>query len=263
MRYLAVQNFPMDFGTKTTSLNGRNNNSKTGNFLKTGEVFELRLLIDISICFFFLRAENICLRYPEYRYAISGIGELPTDADEQLGKCSQMATFVRKDMLQLLNGHGAPDEVTPPTDESHTDEVVFPIEKFKYELLFSKEFPYDQDARSLEEKIIDDVKYFMNRHLYEEDQYFVDERGGIFYFPVKDIFRHVHEASDLDELRAIIRKEFVINDQDCVERELPKECESELSEYEEDVQDNDDVNTANRSKEHVTAAAADDDSDWE
>lgn len=222
----------------------------------------LSLSIDIpNFCF---RAHNICLRYPNYRYAISGLGELHTDADEKLGKCSQMATFVCKDMLQLLNGHDAPDEVTPSTDESHTDEVVFPIEKFKYELLFSKEFPYDQDARSLEEKIIDDVKYFMNRHFYEDDPYFVEEIER-FQFPIQDIFRHVHDASDLDEMRAIIRKEFVINDQDCVEHELPKESESEPSEYEEGVDDNEKhkLNTTNGSNEHVKASAADDDSDWE
>lgn len=245
-------------------MNGRNSSSKIGNSVLNALFVLLSLIFNLIFQIYFSRAHNICLRYPNYRYAISGLGELPTDTDEQLGKCSQMATFVRKDMLQLLNGYDAPDEFTPSTDESQPDEVVFPIEKFQYELLFSKEFPYNQDARSVEEKIIDDVKYFMNRHLYEDDQYFVEDKN-IFHFPVKDIFLHVHEASDLDEMRAIIRKEFVINEQDCVEHELPIESDSEPSEFEEDVEDNDkhEVKRTNGNNEHATVSAVDYDSDWE
>ncbi|XP_055311458.1 small RNA 2'-O-methyltransferase [Sitodiplosis mosellana] len=218
-------------------------------------------------------AQNICIRYPNYRFSVSGVGELPTDADEQLGKCSQMATFVRKDMLPLLNGLDATDDVTPPVDESDTEEVVFPIEKFKYKLLFSKEFPYDQDSRSLDEKILDDVKYFINRHLYDDDLYF-DQEKNICEFPVEDIFRHVHDASDLNEMRSIIRKEFVINDKDCVEHKLPEESGSEFSEYDdedgEDVkhvedaedEDKDEVSTENGSSKPVTTADPDDE-DWD
>lgn len=167
-----------------------------------------------------------------------------------------MATFVRNDMLQFLNDLDAPDKVTQSVDESDT-EVVFPIEKFEYKLLYSKDFPYDQDARTKEEKILDDVKYFINRHLYDEDPYF-DSEKNICEFPVEEIFRFVHDASDLDEMRKIIRKEFVINDKDCVEHKLPEESDAEFSDYDNDYEDKDDVDEGN--DDH---APVQDDDDWD
>lgn len=187
------------------------------------------------------------------------MGELPTDADIELGKCSQMAIFVRLDMLQLLNSVDTPAEAEQSIDESDT-EVVFPIEKFEYELLFHKEFPYDQDSRSLEEKILDDVKYFINRHLYDDDPYF-DYEKNICEFPVEDIFRYVHDASDLDELRKIIRKEFVINDKDCIEHKLPQQSGSEYSDYNSD-DDKDEADKENDDGNRVVATTQQDEDDW-
>lgn len=244
---LVPQNLPTDFAMRIISLSGRNNNSKTGNSLNFVEFLNsfnlIILFVFFSILFFpnFHRAHNICTRYPNYRFSICGIGELPTDSDELLGKCSQMATFVRKDILQLLNNYDASDEGTV-ADGSDT-EVVFPIEKFEYRLLFSNEFPYDQDVRTVEEKILDDVKYFINRHLYDDDPYF-DYEKNICEFPIEHIFRFVHDSSDLNEMRTIIRKEFVINEKDCVEHKLPEESDFEFDDHDDDKDDHE-VNKEN------------------
>lgn len=138
-----------------------------------------------------------------------------------------MVCFVRKDLLEIL--HNDPATVSL---EQMDPEVVFPVEKFNYELLFSKPFPFHVDARSTDEKILDAVKYFINRHLYTDDPFF-DEEKNIFEFPVESIFHFVHDVADTNELRTIIRKEFVINENDCVVHNLPESSDSEL-EYSDD-----------------------------
>lgn len=67
---------------------------------------------------------------------------------------------------------------------------------------------------------MDDVKYFIHRNSYEENPYF-DYEKDVCTFPVKDIYPFIHEANDIDELRAIICKEFVINENDCLVYQLP------------------------------------------
>lgn len=139
-----------------------------------------------------------------------------------------MVCFVRKDILQILLDKDSSEDLPSLSINRPNCEVVFPIEKFNYELLFSKVFPYSEETRTMEERILDDVKYFINRHLYEDDPFF-DEEKNIFQFPIETIFSFVHDATDTNELRAIIRKEFVINDNDCVEHNMPEPSDSEQS----------------------------------
>lgn len=184
---------------------------------------------------FFFRAHNICERYPNYVCSISGIGEVPKDGDENLGKCSQMVCFVRKDMLHILqNSDDASKDLSSICLDQTDSEVVFPLEKFNYELLYSKPFPFDQETRTTDERILDDVKYFINRHLYVDDPFF-DEDKNTFEFPVESIFHFVHDATDTNELRTIIRKEFVINENDCVVHDLPQSSDSEPSSSEDEA----------------------------
>ena len=46
---------------------------------------------------FFYRAKKITTRYPEYTVQLDGIGAGPSST-ENIGCCSQMAIFYRKDM---------------------------------------------------------------------------------------------------------------------------------------------------------------------
>lgn len=47
--------------------------------------------------YFFPRASKITTRYPEYSVQFNGIGKGPVGT-ENLGSCSQMVIFYRKDM---------------------------------------------------------------------------------------------------------------------------------------------------------------------
>lgn len=191
------------------------------------------------------RVQNICERYPDYCFSISGMGEVPNDADKKLGKCSQMVCFVRKDMRELLS-NGSSNVQSSSNDRPDTD-VVFPINKFPYELLYRKEFPYDQDTRSAEEKIMDDVKYFINRHMYVDgNNHYYDEERDIFEIPVEHIFQFVHDVSDLNELRSIIRKQFEINEKDCIVEKMLQNSDFDESDNDYDYEDND----ASKTNEH-------------
>lgn len=146
-----------------------------------------------------------------------------------------MACFVR---LDLLSSHTdeLPRQTFEKTQAQNVD-VPFPIEKFPYKLLFSKEFPFHQDARSIDEKIMDDVKYFINRHLNSDDPYFNDEKD-ICEFPLKSMLPFVHDAADLNELRKVVKKEFAVNAQDCIEHKLLEESDDyDQSDYENDDDD--------------------------
>lgn len=143
-----------------------------------------------------------------------------------------MACFVRLDILQKQLSNEPVQQPLEQKQQQDTD-VPFPIEKFPYKLLFSKVFPINQDARSADEKIIDDVKYFINRHLSADDAYFNEEKD-ICEFPLGNILPFVHDVADLNELRKIVRKEFAINAQDCIEHNLHESSDFDQSDYSED-----------------------------
>lgn len=121
-------------------------------------------------------------------------------------------------------------------------------------LCCSKEFPFDNDARTVEEKIMDDIKYFIHRHSYEDNPYF-DYEKDMCEFPVEDIFPFIHEANDVDELRAVISKEFVINENDCLVYKLP------ISESDSDDNYEDENEAENDPKEETSALGTEED-DW-
>lgn len=190
------------------------------------------------------RAQNICERYPDYRFNISGIGESPPESDEKLGKCSQMVCFVRVDILE--NDSNSNDQQSTSTQDC-TD-VPFPVEKFPYKLLSSKPFPFDQDSRSVEEKIMDDVKYFINRHLTADDPYFNEEKD-LCVIPLKSMLPFVHDVAHLNELRAIVLKEFPVNEHDCIEHKLVESSDFEQSDDDDNNDDDHDDYQQNASNQ--------------
>lgn len=104
-------------------------------------------------------------------------------------------------------------------------EGAFPIEKFPYKSLFKFDHPHDKRDRI--QIVLDDVQYFIRRHIYHEDPYFNDSRN-LFQFPIEEIFHYVHDAVDVDDLRSILleNKDFVIEN-DCVMADPPPESDSE------------------------------------
>lgn len=120
--------------------------------------------------------------------------------------------------------------------------------------MFSKPFPVDQDARSTDEKIMDDIKYFVSRHMTYDDPYFNEERG-IYIIPLENVLPFVHDVADLNGLRTVAQKEFAINDHDCIEHEL-----IESSDEHSDVDDdNDDAGGGQQNQQHCDI----DDESWD
>nr|XP_050868655.1 uncharacterized protein LOC127072340 isoform X1 [Vespula vulgaris] len=84
---------------------------------------------------------NIVLRYPDYQVTFHGICDGP-EGTEHLGACTQMAVFCLK-------------------SEKSGSELLGTDNLFK--LVSSHSFPYRVDARSDEQKILDDVTYHVNQ----------------------------------------------------------------------------------------------------
>lgn len=63
--------------------------------------FNIKYILYNFNLFYFYRATKIISRYPDYSVQFDGIGAGPFGT-EQLGCCSQMAIFYRKDMKTSL-----------------------------------------------------------------------------------------------------------------------------------------------------------------
>lgn len=167
----------------------------------------------------------MCTRYPSYRVNIAGIGSAP-EGEESVGECSQMACFVRRDLLNepplVAENNTAEPDVSP-----------FPVEKFEYKLLFQNEFPLNEDSRTNDEIIMDNVEYFFNRFIYkfDEDFYYNMERDR-YEFPLQEIYECVHEAPDYDELKSVVMKRYRIEENDSVIVPIPVD-HSSSSDFEE------------------------------
>lgn len=162
-----------------------------------------------------------------------------------MGKCSQFACFVRKDLLNL--------EITTVPD---TD-VFYPLEKYEYEQLFEYKYPINVDNRSRTDRIMDDSKYFIHRNSNENEKYYNREEDR-FLFPVADIYQFVQDAASESELREILCTEFRIDEHNCVVVE--QQYESEESHHDDDDDHNDDEPTL-PSQNAIDLVAADD--DWD
>lgn len=130
-------------------------------------------------------------------------------------------------------------------------EVIFPIEQFEYKQLFDYVYPINEDRRSHSEMVLDDAKYFINRHLNMDGRYYNSDLDA-FEFPVRDIYYYTQDAADTNELRTVLQSAFKINENDCVVyKELSSSSEEdEVSRTELDIQERD------------ASAKDESDSDW-
>lgn len=88
---------------------------------------------------------NICERFPNYLVNFLGAGVAPPDY-KKLGPVTQIALFVRKDVLDL---------------EMKKEDVE--ASKSCYKLVNSEQFPFNIDLRSKEKKVLDEAMYHINR----------------------------------------------------------------------------------------------------
>lgn len=143
-------------------------------------------------------SNNICTRFPDYCVQFHGIGD-PPEGHEQLGSCSQMALFIRKDFLASLN-----DE-QPEYVESEAQEVI-PCDEYK--LIHSVEYPHFRDMRSLDEKVLDECKYHIQRYRSMEEEYFNYEADR-FEISIQQVANACWQITDdLNVIRIILKEHF-------------------------------------------------------
>lgn len=152
----------------------------------------------------FFRALNITERYPQYNVTFSGVGDAPPQHKE-FGFCSQIAIF-RKIVVTITNE--VPLDFHQPNEETVYDDFdnsfgicthysyrkqidlyesnISTEEKsinnhieasnIYYRLLEKVEYPFDEDVRTLDEKILDEIKYNIYRFGSMNGCYFIDDR---------------------------------------------------------------------------------------
>lgn len=174
------------------------------------------------------RAFNIIQRYPNYHLCIDGIGQ-PPEGYESFGECSQIACFVRLDII---------DSCTLSFDGKN-DETSFDLnEKFNYRSICCHDYPVYEELRSKEEIILHEAQYFFERYiyLYDEEFYYNFDRN-LYEFPLQKIYEWIKMADDINELKEILLKNYKISENDLIEVPCPENDESN-----EEIPSNDDDN---------------------
>lgn len=148
-------------------------------------IYKIDLLVFIIIIF---RALNISERFPCYVVRFDGIGLGPIGS-EDVGCCSQLAAFIRKDICDNFNN----DSVKSTCDSSVSDlkshgictyNSLSNLSSFSndqlnyYKLLANIEYPIEVDTRTDEEKNIDELKYYLNTLSLSDEYYNYDKQCG-------------------------------------------------------------------------------------
>ncbi|EDW62164.1 small RNA 2'-O-methyltransferase [Drosophila virilis] len=106
---------------------------------------------------------GITEKYPNYMFSLLGVGE-PPPGDESVGYVSQIALFVRKDLLGMPLPE--PLKVQPIPDSRGAG----------YQRLHLVDFPFNKDIRTQEEKIWSEIEIQLYRCTKDEDYYDYDKR---------------------------------------------------------------------------------------
>lgn len=166
-------------------------------------VYTYRITLEHSTIHLHCRAWNVCQRYPEYKVFICGVGEGPVGR-EHVGKCSQLACFVHKDLWDEMP---SPFDNTRQRSTSSTKPLTMPIyiTAYDYHLIHHREFPFDVELRSHDEIVVDEFKYFVNRYISFYDQYYDDEKK-MYTFPLGEVFGSINGVANVKELRDILQE---------------------------------------------------------
>lgn len=143
---------------------------------------------------------HICTRFPDYCVQFHGIGK-PPDGFENLGCCSQLGLFLRKDFLSSLDGVRTDDE-----------ENIVPVEELiacdDYKLILSIQYPFFHDKRNRDEKILDEISYHLNRFQGMEEIYFNYDTDR-FEIPLGAVANACWQVTDdIQEIRSVMKGNF-------------------------------------------------------
>lgn len=164
---------------------------------------------------------HICQRFPEYLVQFHGVGD-PPEGYENLGSCSQMGFFIRKDFFETLD-QLQEDEVN---EENDTKPL---IECEDYKLVHSVEYPFFYDKRSFNEKLSDEIDYQLNRLSWLEEEYLNYETNRI-EIPFNLLFNLCWQLTeDKEEVRKTVLRKFPIENDLII---LPPNKQSSEEEFE-------------------------------
>lgn len=157
---------------------------------------------------------NIIERFPDYSVRIEGIGKPPIGYDvEDVGYSSQLALFVRKDLIDFLNEpcESNNDEVEEQNEAQNSEAVPEShVHCDGYILLGTIDYPVFQDTRSRTEKIIDEVCYHVNRYKYMEEQFYNLDNYRT-EIPINLVTQACWETStDEEEIAKIIKEQYQV-----------------------------------------------------
>ncbi|XP_034650899.1 small RNA 2'-O-methyltransferase [Drosophila subobscura] len=178
---------------------------------------------------------GIVQKYPNYMFALMGVGN-PPQGYESVGHVSQIALFVRKDMLEIRLEHPLTSNVWKSTISLLTTN--------RYQLMHGVTYPFHVDRRSEEQRIWDDVQYELNcfkqycKHQREEC-----DCAGTHKMPIEILLSRIHRTGATREILDDILKnksvhvedEFVLiedSDEDSVTSSHSDPTEQNLNEVE-------------------------------
>lgn len=151
-------------------------------------------------------SNNICDRFPDYCVQFHGVGNAP-QGFENLGSCSQLGLFIRKDFLVSLDVVEDEETKTEEQEEPEQQEVT---ECPEYQLIESIVYPFFHDTRNRDEKILDECSYHINRFRWMEEEYF-NYDADRFEIPLSSVANACWEITDnIDEIRSILKGKFLM-----------------------------------------------------
>lgn len=176
-------------------------NMKPGTFRNEDHKFEYTRDQFINYC------ESIIVNYPNYYVQIEGIGPAPVEVKEDVGCCSQLALFVRKDFYESLSNDEK--EIQPKTI---IDETILASEY--HELITTIIYPHYKDERSNAEKILDEAKYHVNR-MSSSDEYLNYDMNR-YEVPLKTVLPCCWEITQNEEEIEAAIKQFYTIENGCI-----------------------------------------------
>ncbi|XP_055379747.1 small RNA 2'-O-methyltransferase [Condylostylus longicornis] len=144
--------------------------------------------------------QNICKRFPKYVVSVFGVGNGPP-VKKGIGKVSQMAVFIRKDMVNME----IPMEIEFSKIDLKEIEIISSATK-EYNLVHSVEYPIFEDKRTLDEKILDEANYHINRFRNQNHYIKLYNNAEKTVIPLDEIFFYTKQYSDsIDKLKEILK----------------------------------------------------------
>ena len=147
-----------------------------------------------------------------------GIGNPPESHKDDIGPCSQLGLFIRKDILEIMikeDGSLESEELVLETTEPLKVPEDLP-ENVDYHLIQSVIYPFFHDDRSKDEQILDEAEYHLNRFRNFEELYFVEERQRL-EIPLSVLANCTYRITEsIDELRSVLKQKYEIVDDNIV-----------------------------------------------